>query len=288
MESPGLWGWFGGGTNWEWWVVGVDVDTGGGLAGLDGKLGSVSQEFLGGTAAESLIACWSLQGSVNFLVGTWGVLSTTATESGLGVIGSLDGGGEGNISGGLVDEGLLGLHGFVVSETLACSDGSGESSISGGDVSPGLGDSESIGGEESISLALASCSTLGAQGLACGGGDGDTGGGALEESELSLVVINDGLATGLEEGITLSEGAGCSRSASGGSEGIGLCLLEIGLHGDLSSRWKNLGSESVVFNNCGGVIGDGVVVGSGGDGEVISGPESVVGGIGGELFVSGL
>jgi len=288
LESPGLWGWFGGGTNWEWWVVGVDVDTGGGLAGLDGKLGSVSQEFLGSTAAESVIACWSLQGSVNFLVGTWGVLSTTGTESGLGVIGGLDGGGEGNISGGLVDEGLLGSHGFVVSETLACSDGLGESSVSGGDLESSSGDGGGVGGEESISLGLASGSTLGGQGLACGGGDGDTGGGALEEGELSLVVINDALATGLEEGITGSEGSGGILGSSGGSEGVGLDLEEIGLDGDISGQWNDEGSESVVFNNLESVVGDGVVVGSGGDGEVISGPESVVGGIGGELLVSGL
>lgn len=288
MESPGLWGWFGGGTKWEWWVVGVDVDTGGGLAGLDGKLGSVSQEFLGSTAAESLIACWSLQGSSNVLVGTWGVLSTTGTESGLGVIGSLDGGGEGNISGGLVDEGLLGSHGFVVSETLACSDGLGESSVSGGDLDGSSGDGGGVGGEESISLGLTSGSTLGGQGLACGGGDGDTGGGALEEAELSLVVINDGLATGLEEGITGSERGGGILGSSGGSEGVGLDLEEIGLDGDISGQWNDEGSESVVFSNRESVVGDGVVVGSGGDGEVISGPESVVGGIGGELLVSGL
>lgn len=288
MESPGLWGWFGGGTNWEWWVVGVDVDTGGGLAGLDGKLGSVSQEFLGSTAAESLIACWSLQGSSNVLVGTWGVLSTTGTESGLGVIGSLDGGSGGSISGGLVDEGFLGSHGFVVSETLACSDGLGESSFSGGDCKSISCDSRGIGSEESISGGLASCSTLGGQGLACGGGGGDTDGCALEESELSLVVINDALATGLEGGVAGGEGSGGILSSSGGSEGVGFLLEEIGLDGDISGQWNNEGSESVVFNNLEGVVGDGVVVGSGGDGEVIGGPESVVGGIGGEGLVSGL
>jgi len=51
--------WLDEGSWWEWWVVLVGVDAGFLLAGLDCELGSVLQEFLGGTAAESLGALWS-------------------------------------------------------------------------------------------------------------------------------------------------------------------------------------------------------------------------------------
>jgi len=55
LPSPCLWLWLCEGTFCEWWIVGISLGPEFNLASLDGELGSILQEFLGSTAAESLL-----------------------------------------------------------------------------------------------------------------------------------------------------------------------------------------------------------------------------------------
>lgn len=85
LESPLLRSWRGGGTGGDWWVVveGLRLQV---LAGLDGELGSVPQESLGGTAAEPLLADRSgldIASSWDGTVGTGFSLSLEGTVRGV-------------------------------------------------------------------------------------------------------------------------------------------------------------------------------------------------------------
>lgn len=55
LPSPCLWLWLCEGTFCKWWIVGISLGPEFKLASLDGELGSILQEFLGSTAAESLL-----------------------------------------------------------------------------------------------------------------------------------------------------------------------------------------------------------------------------------------
>jgi len=125
LESPGLGCWFNGGTCWQWWVVLVGVYSGVLLAGLDCELGSVLQEFLGSTAAESVLACWSW-----FLGGILGlrwvcaqcVGFSSSGKSGLSIVVRLDCSSRSSFSCLLVDLGLEGGLSLFITSLFAFSD----------------------------------------------------------------------------------------------------------------------------------------------------------------------
>jgi len=88
--------WCDGSSGLDIWVEGV-ADGGGLLAGLDGELGSISQELVGSTAAESFSADWSW---LWCSIGQWSE-SAAGSFNGSGIGGGWSGGVGLNEIGGL-------------------------------------------------------------------------------------------------------------------------------------------------------------------------------------------
>lgn len=135
MESPSLCGWFNLGISWKWWIVGVGscISL---LAGFESHLGSVPQEFLGSTTAESFFAYWSWCLS-SICSRCWVCANSSCISAGwegsLLIISSLDCGSLCLFSSLFSKESLHGFLSFVVSNTLAGSNSGSEVGSSGSD-----------------------------------------------------------------------------------------------------------------------------------------------------------
>lgn len=173
------------------------------LAGLDSELGSVSHEFLGSTAAESVLAYWSWFFRSSFGNNWEGAQCagfSVCGEGGFNIVVGLDLGGSYFSSGVLVLESLQGVLGLGEADAFALRNGSREFGSGGGNGGSVSGNGGAVLGDLAINKILRGFGGISESlvEVKLGGGSGDClCSHGLKSGKISQVNISSGLGGNL-------------------------------------------------------------------------------------------